>query len=361
MSTPDQLKSVQELSAQHLVDNFDRERGFALRAPGSHTDLWPGDPWTEAYTAIGATRMAELSFNAVLRSIRPDGSVPHLMQGSHMRGGSETNWIDRTVYRATGVGATRSDSGAWVTKLHAQPNWAVSAAALYDHKLQRSELEATSFARSIVPTLVDATQALYEARGTEKGYIVAKHRDEMTNNSGALAGLRKPVIDPSVNALLVRNNKAVTRLAQIAQYELPQELLTTMRRTSWYLAEHVSEHVGDETPYLPEFVLAAARLELSDSIPRAALQHIYAAPTPNDKHPEATHLSTAECVEIARLTPEHVTSRGYLDRYIGMVAAGQPITRFEGSLPTEDSFDNRLHRKQTWLLTDAQLVRIPTV
>ena len=135
MSNPDQLKAVQELSAQRLVDNFDRERGFAVRAAGSHTDLWPGDPWTEAYTAIGATRMAELSFDAILRSIRPDGSVPHLMQGSHMRGGHETNWIDRTVYRATGVGATRAASGAWVTKLHAQPNWAVSAAALYDHKL----------------------------------------------------------------------------------------------------------------------------------------------------------------------------------------------------------------------------------
>lgn len=205
-----------------------------------------------------------------------------------------------------------------------------------------------------------ATQALYKARGTEKDYIVAKHRDEMTNNSGAFAGLRKPVIDPSVNALLVQNNKAVTRLARVAHYDLPQELRSTMDRTNWYLAKVVSEQVNDDTPYRPELVLAAARLELSDSFDSASLRTIYTAPSPEDKHPERTHLSTAECIEIARLTLDQPASRAYLDRYVAGIANGQPVTRFEDSVPGMNSLDNRYHRKQPWLPTDAQLVRIPT-
>lgn len=362
MSNPEALAQVQALSAQHLVDNFDTTRGFALRAPGSHADLWPGDPWVEAYLAIGRTDLANLSFKAIQRSIRPDGSAPHLMQGSRPLFRLETKGIDRMVFRATGVGSTRSASGERVTKLHAQPGWALSTAALYDYKLGKwGEMHAAGFARSVAPMLVDATRALYKARGTEDGYVASKHIDEMTNRSGELAKLHKPLFDPSVNALLVKNNAAVVRLADIARFALPQELRNAMAKTNDYLTGQITDTVSADRPYLPEYVLAAARLGSSEIIiDPAALQSVYAAPSPEDPHPEKKHLSTAECVEIARLTLSQPDSRAYLDSYITAIAGGQPIKRFENSKPSKNAVDERLHRsQQTWLPTDAQLVQVP--
>lgn len=363
MSSQELLCKVQALSAQHLVDNFDAARGFALRNPTSHRDLWPGDPWVEAYTAIGRTDLADLSLAAIMRSIRPDRSIPHLVQGSKVYAGLETNGIDRMVYRLTGVGATRSASGERVTKLHAQPGWALGALALYEHKLhERGGSYAIGFAHNITPRLIDATRALYKARGTEDGYVASKHIDEMTNRSGELARLRKPLFDPSVNALLVKNNAAVLRLAEITRFAVPQELRTAMAKTNEYLRGQLTDTVHADRPYLPEYVLAAARLGSSDiTIEPAALQSVYAMPAEDDPHPEATHLSTAECVEIARLTLGQPDSRAYLDDYVAAIASGEAITRFMHSVPSNNLIVDKIHRRHNWLPTDAQLVQIPFI
>lgn len=352
------MDTAQGAAASLLREEFDHERGFPVRA-ASHTDLWPGDRWTEAYVAIDEPRLAEKAFNAVLRSTRPDGSIPHLMQGSHKRFGIETNWIDRQVYRFQGNGALRLANGEHVTRLYAPPTWAMGALALYNYAVEDGEEAwATDFLYETTPWLIGATEALYKARSKDH-VLVSGHRDELTNSSGRLATLPlKTTIDPAINVLLVANNAALSELVDRSNSKLSRELRDRMDRTK-RTVNGLGEEILTMERHLPEFVLAAARLGFGESLPIHAFEGVYALPNPEDKHPEKSHLSTAECVEIARLTPDMPQSKEYLMRFLGSICNGQPITRFEGVVPGKNVIDNKVGRKQIWLPTAAEIARIP--
>lgn len=369
MNASDSFEHARGIAARQLVAGFDTIAGqkFPYRAEG-YGDLWPGDRWTEAYLAIGKIGLAERAFSAVLGSIRQDGSFPHLKQGKHKRLGVETRFIDRLVYLARGDGITADNSGEPVTRLHGQPSEALSARALYEYKRATDgDEKAKEFAGLVTLPVIRGAYALYKARGREDGLVVSNHRDEMTNNSGHLAKQKMPRVDPSVNALLVQNNAALLDLAQALDYKLPGYkpadkkegtaeqigfLAEQMKLTRANLTSMVDLHVGFSMPDEPEFVLAAARIGRTEKLSSAILSEVFAAPSPKDKHPEKSHLSMAECIEIAKLTPERPESRAYLGRIYAGVADGKPITRFEDIAPDNkplSDLSNRIHRKQIWL------------
>lgn len=353
MNFNEDMEQAKDTAERLLVEHFDVKRGFPERAT-SHTDLWPGDRWAEAYIAIDRPDLAADTVAATLRSIRPDGSVPHLMQGSHPRWGlSETRWIDRQAYRLQGNGAIKLANGEWVTKTHAQPSWAIGATALIDYLLPKNEEKAQRLQERVVPKFINATQALYEARGDSDGFIVSTKRDETTNSAGELARQSLPVVDPAVNALLVSNSIALGALTVI-----PQSLARKVDKTRASVTTLVENEISADKPLSPEFVLAAARLNLGKELSASALSSAYKAPSIDDEHPERTHLSTAECIEIARLTNDRLESKAYLARLITGYALGKQVTRFEGKTPGTSAASNKIGRKHIWLPTAAQIVQI---
>ncbi|MCA9327915.1 hypothetical protein KDA14_05285, partial [Candidatus Saccharibacteria bacterium] len=341
-----------------LVAGFDVERGIPMRA-ASHTDLWPGDRWAEAYIAAGEPNLAAAVMNTIARSVRPDGSVPHLMQGSHIRGGIETRWIDRQVYRMQGNGAIHLPNGEWVTEGFAPPTQAISALALHEAGVEiPGRLQAAG--------LMHATETLYDSRGTMSGLIVAHKIDELTRSTANLARavkLNGVAKDPAVNALLVKNNRALRKLADAEGEPLDEVLSSMMHRTERTLVDEMQKTVETKVHY-PEEVLAAARLdEVREDLTEQQLIDFFAAPDAQDKHPEQRHLTMAESIEVARLTANRGASQEYLERIVKLVntAGAAALTRFEGIGPDKNAVANKMGRKQAWLPTAAEVVQISSV
>ncbi len=328
-----------------VADLLDSERNIPMRAT-SHTDLWPGDRWAEAYLAIDEPQIAESVMRTAVRSIRPDGSVPHLMQGSHIRGGIETRWIDRQIYRLQGNGALKLPNGEWVTKGYGMPTLALGALALAERGLSYPSPE----------ILHNSITALYEARANDQGLIVARKVDELTNSSGKLSNKlheEGKVIDPAVNALAALNFDALKTLDPTAPN------ISTADSTRRSLLDSL-DTIRNYRPLEGEEVLAIARLgyELTEE----ELEGVCASPE-GIEHPERTHLTMAECLEIARLTPESEASKSYLQRILPKIAAlgAAGITRFEGAQPGSNAAANKYGRKQIWLPTAAELVQIKSI
>lgn len=345
-----ELNKAQEIAEEMLIGEYDQDRGIPISAV-SHTDLWPGDTnlWVDAYLAIDRPDLAEQTFQTTLKSIRPDGSVPHLMQGSHIRGGIETRWIDRQYYRLSGSGAMRLPNGEWVSKIYAPPTLALSALAIAEAGL---ELPA-----DILDTVVKAQERLYEARANNGALIEPEHPDELTNNSGEMADLLKisVVMDPAVNALAVHNGRAIIRLARHlkSDYEL-DKISSLTDQTQESLRKYINE--SQDTPS-PERTLAIARTGKTLAFTEEDLEELYSEPVPEEKHPERTHLSMDRCIEVAHSTPYAKLSRDYLERIIPKLARGE-FTRFENAMPGNNPVENKSYRRQFWLPVAAQIVQI---
>jgi hypothetical protein len=355
----DALGQAQETASNMLAEQFDTRHGIPIRADG-YGDLWPGDQWAAAYIAADKPDMAEAAVAALARSQRPDGSFPHLLQGSHIRGGIETRWIDRQVYRLEGNGALHLPNGEWVTKSYAPPTQALSALAIVRAGLRLPDT-------LTVDSLNQASHALYEARGSnsDSGLIYAHKPVELTDRVGALGQEVKRtqrVIDSGVNALSVINGYALSELAAHAGEDSDYKIALRARNAETALRDRfVNMYVSQMQP-TNEDILAAARLYESSGwrLKEADLERIYSAPNPSTEHPERTHLSMAECLEVARLTPYSDASHEYLTRIATAVARGgvQAITRFEGVEPTANAASNKMGRKQLWLPTAAEIVQI---
>lgn len=359
MNIHEALEESQSVAREMLVEQFDTERGIPMRA-SSHTDLWPGDRWPEAYLAAGERELAQITAHTIARSVRPDGSFPHLMQGSHVRsfgllGNRESRWIDRQVYRLEGNGAMQLPNGEWVTRIYAPPTQALSALALHDAGYELPE------AMDVVG-LTRAATALYGNRGTEGGLILGRHKDELTRNTAELARdvhTWGSAIDPAINALMVMNNAAIQELARKTDKNTDHELDLSAQQTE--------KSVGQELfgafhgTMQPEQVLAAARLpEYNRALSEKVLNELYTAPNTNMAHPERLHLSMAENIEVARLTSWSETSHNYLSRILPLIAqaGASAMTRFEGIGPGKNAISNKLGRKHVWLPTAAEIVQI---
>lgn len=358
MSMQEALVVAQQTSHDMLVDQYDQKHGIPMRAD-SHTDLWPGDRWAEAYIAAGEPEIASAVMHTVARSIREDGAFPHLMQGSHMRGGIETRWIDRQVYRMQGNGAERTPAGEWVTKSFAPPTQALSALAIVKNGLELPE--------GLTPETLDTAADALKSRRTGSGRLLkAEKVDELTNSAGELAAELKrsgPVADPAINAFSVLNDRALIQL--LRHYNLPVDasIRARERSTEYGLRDSFSQAYRDRRPLSNEEVLAAARLggiEAMAVMTSDRLAAIYERPHPDDAHPERTHLSLAECIEIARLTPHAEASHDFLNRVLTNVAVlgAAAVTRFEGVTPGANPAANKYGRRQRWLPTAAEIVQI---
>lgn len=348
------LAVAQSHAHEMLVEQYDAERNIPLRAT-SHTDLWPGDRWTEAYLAASEPETALAVAESLAHSIRPDGSVPHLMQGSHKRAGVETRFIDRQVYRLQGNGAERLPNGEWVTRRFAPPTWALSALAL--HKAGLEVPEALQ-----VPGLTKATEVLFEHRATNDGLLSAATADELTNSVGVLNKQRKAgkaVVDPATNALAVLNDAALQELA--ARTAVPIDVSFQERASQLKAALYDRIGRNTRTKYSPEAVLAAARLQdEAVAVSESRLTRFFGAPDLTRPHVERTHLSMADSLEAARLLPDSEAAQTYLRRVLPKIAllGASGFTRFEGVAPTKNAVNNRSRRKQVWLPTAAQVVQI---
>lgn len=350
MQTVD-LGRAQEIASEMLVNEYDHERGIPLTA-SSHTDLWPGDTnfWVDAYLAIDRPDLAQQTFQTTLKSIRPDGSVPHLMQGSHIRfGGKETRSLDRLYYRISGTGAMKLPNGEWVSEIYAPPTLALSALAIAEAGLELPD--------NIVDIVVTAQEKLYEARGNNEALIEPEQSDELTNNSGDMAHFLKMsvVMDPAVNALAIQNGHAILTLAQILE---PSRNLDNIRTRTDQTLESLIQHIEatQETPS-PERTLAIVRIDGTQSLQFSDLKQFYEEPSPDDKHPERTHLSTDKLIELVRARPHLDQSRNYMKRVIPKLARGE-FTRFENAIPGDNPAINKTYRKQFWLPVAAQIVQI---
>lgn len=345
-----ELATAQEIATEMLVNEYDHERGIPLTA-SSHTDLWPGDTnlWVDAYLTIDRPDLAQQTFETSLKSIRPDGSVPHLMQGSHIRGGRETRWIDRQYYRLSGAGAMRLPNGEWVSKIYAPPTLAMSALAIANAGIELPE--------DIVETLVKTQERLYEARGNDEALIEPEHPDELTNNSGEMAHLLKlfTVMDPAVSALAVHNGRAIQRLARHLAPDYDLDRISSLTdQTQESLRKYIN---GSQGKHSPERTLAIARTGKTLAFTEEDLEELYSEPAPDEKHPERTHLSMDKCIEVAHSTPYAKLSRDYLERIVPKLARGE-FTRFENAMPGNNPVENKSYRRQFWLPVAAQVVQL---
>lgn len=358
MNIHESLATAQDSARELLVEQFDVKHDIPMRAP-SHTDLWPGDRWPEAYIAAGEPELATHAMESIAFSRRPDYTFPHLMQGSHMRAGIETRWIDRQVYRMQGNGAMRLPNGEWVTRTLASPTQALSALAV-----AKAGLEVHGPYDTLTPAaLARSTRALYAQRGNTKGLLAAHRKDELTRSTAELSRKLKQhgsVVDVAVNALLVQNSRAIIELAERANVALGEEFTDQARQTEEKLVSVLQVHrFIDEI--LPEDVLATARTpQAARSLSESLLANFYMPPDPTDPHPEISYLSMAETIEVARLTPWSEASHDYLARILPKIAAAgaSALTRFEGVAPGKNAIDNKMSRKQIWLPTAAEIVQI---
>jgi hypothetical protein len=353
MDMPETLAKAQDAAHEMLVDQFDAQRGIPVRT-GSHSDLWPGDRWPEAYLATGEPSIALAAINSIASSVRRDGSFPHLLSGSHKRGGVETHWIDRMVYIGQGNGLTLSVHREWVTRAFAPPTQALSALAIEKAGLHvPAELDVTG--------LTNAAMRLYKSRGNEDGLLVARKKDELTRSKAELSRELKQndtVIDPAINALMVLNNDAIAELAARTRQPLGSDFRQRMQQTRDSLLRRLASH---QDSYLPEQVLAVARLGHRDVVlTEDDLADIFTAPVPDDPHPQEHHLSMAETIEVARLTTGSRMSYDYLRRILTLVAGAGPaaLTQFEGINPGDNPILNKYNRKNAWLPTAAEIVQI---
>lgn len=345
-----ELETAQELAKDMLVSEYDHDRGIPMSA-SSHTDLWPGDTnlWVDAYLTIDRPDLATQTFGTALKSIRPDGSVPHLMQGSHVRFGTETRWIDRQYYRVKGTGAMELPNGEWVSKIYAPPTLALSALAIAEAGLELPD--------NIVDVVATAQEKLYEARGNKDALIEAEHKDELTNNSGEKARLLNMfvVVDPAVNALAVQNGRAILKLARILEPNRDFDNIRSQTdQTYESLIKFINESKGTRSP---ERTLAIARTGTTLALKNEDLEEFYSEPVSNDKHPERTHLSMDKCIELAHSTPYSTQSTDYMRRIVPKLANGE-FTRFENALPGNNPVENKGYRRQFWLPVAAQIVQI---
>lgn len=356
----DEALEIAQNDARELMTRglYDMDRDIPMRSK-MHTDLWPGDRWVEAYLAIDEPQLAERVMATTLSSIRPDGSLPHLMQGSHRnRIGIETRWIDRQVYRLQGNGAMELPNGEWVTKSYGMPTLPLGALALAGENREHPDFE--TVARSIT--------TLYDARGNSDDLIEAQKVDELTNSSGKLADQLKKegkAMDPAVNALAIKS------LMALQQYPGSSELIDTWKysnglsgqaeTTAFALYEELEFARAKNHCLKDEEVLALARLNDPIMLPSEHELHtVFEQPEAGGKHPERSNLNLAECLEIARLTLWADASNKYLERVIPKIAAlGKAgLSRFEGVAPGPNAVVNRAGRKQVWLPTAAEIVQI---
>lgn len=251
-----------------------------------------------------------------------------------------------------GSGVMWLDNGETVTKLFAPSTLALSALAL-----EQADVE--------LPTNLDldkvmmASDALHDQRGNEHGFIEARHINELTNSDGGYSVQVKEyglTIDPAINALAVKNDFAISHLAGITDAEafaVRGRAFNTEDRLGIML--HNSFVRGDMTD---EETLATARLGFKGFLDEENLRKLFAMPSESDSHPEKRHLSMAECIEAARLTPIYEASQEYLARVLPKIAQLGAFTRFEGIAPTDNAIVNKIGRKQIWLPTAAQVVQI---
>jgi hypothetical protein len=357
MSISKNLEATHMHAEQMLVGAYNPDTGYPITAE-SHTDLWPGDAsrWVNGYLAIGKGDMAGGVLDAVGRSIRENGSIPHYMLGSHKRlGGIETNFIDRLVQKVSGNGLERTETGEWVTKAYAPATFGLAAAA------------ATKAGHPLPKTLglyqlFDAHNSLTVRRRNSAGLIEARNPNELTNNSGVLAGILKKngsVVDPSINASYVQNGKAIAELWE--GNGLVQDIvLADVRRTEKSLHRMIEVELEEENGLSLETVQAIARLGLAGMLRGDDLISFFEAPAPGTKHPERTSASLPDMVEVARLTASSFDeSRQFLVRITGKLADGpQAFTRYEGVKPEQNVVANRAYRKQVWTQTAAEAVQI---
>ena len=271
------------------------------------------------------------------------------MQGSHVRGGVETRWIDRQFYRVSGVGATKLPNGEWVTKIYAPPTLALSALAIAEAGLELPD--------NIVDIVATAQQKLYEARGNEEALIEAEHRDELTNNSGETAHnlAVSVVMDPAVNALAVQNGRAILKLARILE---PNRNLDNIRSQTDQTHESLVKFINNSNGTCsPERTLAIARVGTILGMKDEDLEEFYSEPNSDDKHPERTHLSMDRCIELAHSTPYSAQSTDYMRRIVPKLSNGE-FTIFENALPVNNPVENKGYRRQFWLPVAAQIVQI---
>lgn len=365
MNVTEKLELMYANADRMLFEAYDPKREFPITA-ASHTDFWPGDAsrWVDGYLAIDkpeeaqehAQGMAKGVMNAVQRSIRRDGIIPHYMLGSHMRLGGrvETNIVDRYVQLASGNGLERSDAGEWVTTANAAPTAAIAALSLVNAGIQLPEKHQYA--------ILDAHNQLTVARRNTDGLIEARNPNELTNNSGVLSRkLRhdRYAIDLAVNALYIKNARALSKLwsandivapfvegdAKLAQ-SCVEELLET-------------EHATRKTFSL-ESTLAAARLGFTGMLREGDLRDFFKAPVPGDKHPERTNPALADALEVARLTSgSFEISRVFLGRIVTKLAENKHMfTRYEGAMPDANAIANRAYRRQQWVPTAAEARQI---
>jgi hypothetical protein len=348
---------AREMLTQQL---YDADRDIPMRST-NHTDLWPGDRWVEAYLAIGEPGYAERVMATTLRSIRPDGSLPHLMQGSHRRGGIETRWIDRQVYRMQGNGAVELPNGEWVTKSYGVPTLALGAVALASNERDYPDLG----------TVARPITTLFNARANSEGLIEAHKVDELTNSAGKLAHQVKKegkAVDPAVNALIAQSLFALKQHPEssfsLENWSKRADYLTRAEDISLALLEELQFARVANHRLTNEEVLALARLNDPIMTPSEHELHtVFEAPAAANKHPEHSNLTLAECLEIARLTHWADASHKYLDRVLPKIAmlGATGLTRFEDVKPGHNPAVNKYNRKQVWLPTAAEIVQIQEI
>lgn len=360
MNVQEALVESQDIAHEMLVEQFDTQRGIPMRAP-SHTDLWVGDRWPEAYLAADEPELAQQAMGAIARSLPEDSTFPHLMQGSHKRAGIETRLIDRTVYRIQGNGARHlpKPNREWVTRSVAPATQGLSALAL-----RRAGYAVPLSA----PTLVDAALALYARRGTDSGLLALRKADELTRSTAEYQQQLKQegsVVDPAINALMVNNNAAIREYAlssgwaEDVLYDPSFKRLGELTaQTEQSLASLLHDH---RSAPQPEEVLATARLtKYAHNLSERDLAVFFTAPSADDDHPERRHVTMAETIEVARLTPWSEESQKYLQRILPVIAeaGASAMTRFEGNQPGKNAITNKYNRKHLWLLTAAEIVQI---
>lgn len=363
MKTSEALGIAQEAAHDMLMREYDTVRNIPLRNP-EYADLWGGDRWAEAYIAAGEPQRASTVLNTLQRSIRPDGSVPHMLQGRRMWGPFDVRpYVDGTFFRIDamlhkpGIGLQKLQNGEHVTKLYAPPTWALGALAVH------TALPDKATPLTLVDA-IDATEALYYARGNKNDLIEARHIDELTRNGGPYRQDihdKGAAVDPAINALLVLNNRALQAYASaVGAPTAPSHIRERMRNTEIALTAQLQEAHSAGRTALPEETLAAARIGLGDSVHDRSLYSIFEAPDPDSKALHATHLSLPECIEVARLTADNPLSKTYLERIVRAVAHDPTnMTRFEGVKPGMNGVVNKIGRKHDWLLTAAEIVQIP--
>jgi len=346
-----------------LVMAYDYSSEFPITAE-SHTDFWPGEAarWVQGYIASEATTQMGLTLaqgvmNAVGKSVRDNGAIPHYMLGSHRRFGGriETNIIDRTVQRFSGNGMKRSAAGNWVTTINAAPTAGIAALALSRAGIG---LPGTISLKTILRAHNEITQT---ARSKE-GLIEAHNPNELTNNSGALAKRLKSdgrVVDPAVNALYINNSRAIAELWNSDDFS--QLFLEGDAKNAQAGVEKLLEREHDKGDGLSlESTLAAARLGLTGMIRESDLLHLFRAPNADDKHPEQTRSSLPDAIEAARLTAgSFEVSRIFLGRIVGKIAENNHmLTRYESISPGDNVIANRAYRRQLWAPTAAEVRQI---